>query len=332
MVGYPIELLKDKYERKCIEFNLGILIDAGEYQERESVYSVLLRKAGKVLIDLEEECEFVWSEKYKEQIARFIRAIYEDLQQNLWTHCQITDCTALHAKLRPFESSPKLSETLNDYDVPILMNEIDGEAVKDLGVRYVMEQIDGIKCIQQLTANVDISIVKNAIRYLQKLQCVALVDIFQYGNCYALKDLKALIDSTEMQRECMEYAEIRDDTEDPVELFKELATSPSVEDFIYSHEELKVDIRRLVAFGVVNKIIRRIQFHVYIKEGPKREELARKLIELSDVAFKYGIKFDSVKQMLNGSICLDAMALKLRIPPQEIKKVAIRFNASIFPK
>ena len=53
MVGYPIKLVKDKYPRKCIEFNLGMMIEREEYEKREAAYSTLLKKMGKVLVDLE---------------------------------------------------------------------------------------------------------------------------------------------------------------------------------------------------------------------------------------------------------------------------------------
>jgi len=328
MVGYPIELFKDKYERKCIEFNLGIMIDAKEYQQHENLYSVLLRKAGKVLIDLEEECEFVWSEKYKVQILKFIKAIYENLQQNLWTHCQITTYTALQTKLLPLEVFSDPLEPLNNYDVPIFIKELNTTQIKDFGILYIIELIDGIKSIQHLASTVNINIVKNAIRYLKRLGCIALIDIFQYRNSYALNNIKGLIDSTDMQKECMEY--IEDDSADTVTLYRDLTSLSSVEEFVNRY--LKVNARRLVAYGIVNKIIRRIHHHVYVKEGSKREEVAKKLIELADASLRQEIKLEHVKQMLNGSMCLDEMALKLRIPSQEIKKVALKFNGIIFPK
>ncbi len=340
MVGYPIELTKEKYQRKCIEFNLGIMLDREEYERREAVYSALLKKVGKVLVDLEEECEFVWSERYKTEISKIVRTIYEDLQRQGWMHCEITGITSLDARLQPLECrSVFRSVQVRDFDVPILLRPAIPASITDMGVLKVAESIDGVRCVKHLAAvgSVHIGIVKKSVGLLMNLDCAALIDIFQYCNSYLLrKEFAAFLASAEKQEECCRcIGEFPEKFKSVPELYQALVQAKSVGDFIKENAATKTNVRMLVAYGVVNRLIRRVHHYVYVKEEMERQQLAKDLLEDAHVA---GGKDErkrlrrEIAGMLNGTGCLDAICCKLGLSQMTVREAAAEYMAVVFPK
>ena len=86
LMGMPIEILNEKYQRHAIEFNLGFFLrkkDISNEKAREmeiEIYAKILKKIGEKLTELELESEYIWNEDRKTQLKSVIQQLYEQLE------------------------------------------------------------------------------------------------------------------------------------------------------------------------------------------------------------------------------------------------------------
>jgi len=338
-MGYPLEIKDVKYERKCISFNLGIIIDGKTFSERSKIYSEMLRKVGKLLIDLEKECEFVWREKYREEIGKITRSIYEDFQKDNWINSKITEFTNLRLKLIKRHISYSLPEDkLKDYEVPIFIKKAP-VCFEDLNLQRVSKIIDGLHSIYHLSIikEIDIEILKNTIRLLINLGYIKCIDIFQYSNIYTINNtgVKNLCNSPELQKSYQNYIdENAEKNPNPIDLYRTLIKSENVGSFILMNsEKLKgINIRAFIAFGIIHKIIRRVHYYLYFKDNSLIENLAKELKEKSNKNDEK-LKIEEIVHIIKEDSNLDNICCKLHITKGNLKEIIQNVgNIIIFPK
>ncbi|KAG5184888.1 nitrogen permease regulator 2-domain-containing protein [Tribonema minus] len=143
----------------------------------------------------------------------------------------------------------------------------------------VIPHIDGVKYAKKISldAEVDIGIVKRCLRALVYYKCVALIDIFQYSNVYiSTAKVHEFSRRADQQRQCAEFIAASSRASPPLEVLVHLycAFRPglTVQGLMLQQQaraqarrQLRptegLDYRRLVTFGVVHGLLRRL--HVY---------------------------------------------------------------------
>ena len=78
MMGLPVEILNEKYERKALEFNCGIFVHNDDYtKENVPVCERILRKLATYFTHLELEKHFLWRTDKKLTIAPLLKQLFE---------------------------------------------------------------------------------------------------------------------------------------------------------------------------------------------------------------------------------------------------------------
>ncbi|KAL3272446.1 hypothetical protein HHI36_013926 [Cryptolaemus montrouzieri] len=103
---------------------------------------------------------------------------------------------------------------------------------------------------------------------------VALVSLFQYGNVYCTTPkLKLLAQNYELQQRCLNYVANSQRTlpnlRDVFRIYSAMTWGTTVKDLClrFNPSNLKINERKLVQFGVLEGIIRRVQkYPVYLGE------------------------------------------------------------------
>ena len=79
IIGFPVGINNPKYERNRLMFNLCFVCDQSM---RTVQYEPVIRKLANYLIDLENECEFLFNENHKSKLASFLPLIKNQLNAN----------------------------------------------------------------------------------------------------------------------------------------------------------------------------------------------------------------------------------------------------------
>ena len=152
----------------------------------------------------------------------------------------------------------------------------------DLTLQRIHPYIDGVKHLQRIAelADVELKLVKRAVRELIYHDRVMLLDLFHFQAIYApTADFVFFVRDAAMLEECCEYVAINS-RESPshrnqagteisvsrlsiasiIDLYSALGPGIILHDFVLAHatQLQRIDIRRLVTFGLVKGFLRRI--------------------------------------------------------------------------
>ncbi|XP_032637350.1 GATOR1 complex protein NPRL2 isoform X3 [Chelonoidis abingdonii] len=132
----------------------------------------------------------------------------------------------------------------------------------------ILPYIDGFRHIQKISAEADVelNLVRIAIQNLLYYGVVTLVSILQYSNVYCTTPkVQDLVDEKCLQEECLSYVtkqgHKRASLRDVFQLYCGLSPGTTVRDLIcrYTLQLQRVDERKLVQFGLMKGLIRRLQ-------------------------------------------------------------------------
>lgn len=163
-----------------------------------------------------------------------------------------------------------------DHHVPILISErvlSQGEHW-DLTTQQVLPYIDGYAHVAKIAAAADVesNLVKACVENLLYYDQVRLLPIFQYSNIYTVtSNIGKLYDNHELQEEC-QRAVGKNSTSLPqlshiMMLYCSMTYGVSVRDLCirFNPQALNVDERRLIQFGLLHNLIRRLhQYPVFL--------------------------------------------------------------------
>jgi hypothetical protein len=196
------------------------------------------------------------------------------------------------------------TEILN-YQVPVWLKNVDNSDIFyfENSVKSVLEEIDGISHVKKIANKLDLDIkfVIYIIANLLLVNCIALVDIFQFTNIYKatsyLKNYFKLNLLNEFNEFCdinlsmfknrYKYKQIQDVYVEEFEgnsklsdsvlfsLYCKLTNSQDVSDFLNKVKHYGINISLFVAFGLYKKIIRRIHIYAYLRNKEKEQENSR---------------------------------------------------------
>ncbi|RHY34278.1 hypothetical protein DYB32_001039 [Aphanomyces invadans] len=256
IVGYPVCIEDDKYHRNALLFNIGFVFDK---DADAAPYKPILRKLGALMESMEKEMGFLSKESTKATLSTILPSILHDL--TMYGESTTTIDPANIINLKVFQKLPPPPDVF-EHQVPVAIRDLHdllkNSVEWDLALQKIVPHIDGVNYVKRIAiaAEVDVAIgtnphrelaeppfmlhdffvVKNCIRQLLYYGCITMIDIFMHSNIYATTSaVHSLVNDLVLQ--------VRFSTRDGFEHHKLLA---------------HIDVRRLITFGLIHGILRRI--------------------------------------------------------------------------
>ncbi|XP_015179616.1 PREDICTED: nitrogen permease regulator 2-like protein isoform X1 [Polistes dominula] len=277
ILGFPVKIDDKKYARNAFYFNLCFVCDS---EARTVHYEPVVKKMSDFLMALEIENCFLSTSDDKSRLAEMLRHVMQEL--NLHKMCTLTEGTMTsHLKVVKLAPEPK---PVLDHQVPIFLEgrEAFHSDQWDLTTQQVLPYIDGFNHVARIAAEADVenNLVKSCVQNLAYYSVVTLIPIFQYSNVYAATPkLKQLAEDVKLQERCISYAS--KSSRQPAYLrdiyrtYASMTHSCSMRDLCQrlNPQNLRINERRLVQFGLIEGFIRRVYKYPILLPGvPYNEE------------------------------------------------------------
>ncbi|XP_015597439.1 GATOR complex protein NPRL2 isoform X1 [Cephus cinctus] len=276
ILGFPVRIDNKKYARNAFYFNLCFVCDA---EARTVHYEPVVKKMSEFLIALEIENCFLSASGDKTRLAQMLQHVMLDL--NMHKMCTLTEGT-MTSHLKVVRQAPEPKPIL-DHQVPIFLE--GREAFQsdqwDLTTQQVLPYIDGFNHVARIAAEADVenNLVKSCVQNLVYYGVVTLIPIFQYSNVYATTPkLKKLAEDVELQDKCVAYASksLRQPAylRDIYRMYASMTHGSSMRDLCQrlNPQNLRINERRLVQFGLIEGLIRRIyKYPIHIPSNSTEE-------------------------------------------------------------
>ncbi|KAH0949649.1 hypothetical protein HN011_007984 [Eciton burchellii] len=279
ILGFPVKIDDKKYARNAFYFNLCFVCDANA---RTVHYEPVVRKISDFLMALEIENCFLSASDDKSRLAEMLAQVMQDL--NLYKMCTLTEGTMTsHLKVVKLASEPK---PVFDHQVPIFLEnkEMFQNDQWDLTTQQVLPYIDGFNHVARIAAEADVenNLVKSCVQNLVYYGIVTLIPIFQYSNVYAATSkLRHLGDDTKLQERCIAYASKipRQPAyfRDIYRMYSSMTYGVTMKDLCqrFNPQNLRINERKLIQFGLIEGLIRRIYNYPVLLPGASCNEEAR---------------------------------------------------------
>ncbi|XP_029175760.1 GATOR complex protein NPRL2 [Nylanderia fulva] len=279
ILGFPVKIDDKKYARNAFYFNLCFVCDANA---RTVHYEPVVKKMSDFLMALEVENCFLSTSDDKTRLAEMLAQVMQDL--NLHKMCTLTEGTMTsHLKVVKLAPEPK---PVLDHQVPIFL--VDKDSFQhdqwDLTTQQVLPYIDGFNHVSRIAAAADVenNLVKSCVQNLVYYGVVTLIPIFQYSNVYACTPkLRQLGDDLKLQERCIAYtsksprqpASFRD----IYRMYSSMTYGVTMKDLCQrlNPQNLRINERRLVQFGLIEGFIRRIYNYPVLVPGASNSEEAK---------------------------------------------------------
>uniref|UniRef100_A0A914WVZ2 Nitrogen permease regulator 2-like protein n=1 Tax=Plectus sambesii TaxID=2011161 RepID=A0A914WVZ2_9BILA len=283
VMGYPVGLDHQKYQRNSYIFNLCFVVENKTHID--SVYEPLVQKCAQYLVQLEQECEFLHNEtSKKEQLPKLLLQIFNGLNNDGQCTIRVTPQTTLHLKLSP-SFHGKDPASIAPYLVPIFTRLPPPVSPADLPKLDVLSQkicpcIDGFRTVQEMATSVQIDsdLVGRCVRNLQFYGLVTLVPLFLYSNTYVSTDaLHNFFQDADAMRDCLEFVKVpargREEQKgtptptakfsDVFRLYASLRPGLTLKEWCErtNPRSLNVDERKLIQFGLVRGFLRKLAIY-----------------------------------------------------------------------
>ncbi|KAL1497987.1 hypothetical protein ABEB36_008861 [Hypothenemus hampei] len=269
VLGFPIRIDNKKYARNAFHFNLCFVYDS---DARTVQYEHVVTKFSEYLMAMEIEIEFLSSGSTCAKLTPILNQVLTDL--NTKGECALTEGPiATHLKVCRLRSDPS---PVFDHQVPVFIKEFPPHQW-DLTTQQVTPYIDGFNHVARIAAlsDVDNNLVKACVQNLVYYGVVALVPLFQYGNVYcSTPKLRTLAHDPELQKHCLSYVARNNrhmpSSRDVFRVYAAMSRGTTIRDLCmrFSFATMKINERKLVQFGVLEGLIRRIQkYPVLVNES-----------------------------------------------------------------
>ncbi|XP_005992726.1 GATOR complex protein NPRL2 isoform X2 [Latimeria chalumnae] len=264
LIGCPVCIEHKKYSRNALLFNLGLVCDA---KAKTCALEPIVKKLSGYLTTLELESGFISNEESKQKLVWIMSVLLERLNASGECTLPIDESNTIHLKVIEQRKDPPV---VQEYDVPVFTEckEDFFRSQWDLTTQQILPYIDGFRHIQKISAEADVelNLVRIAVQNLLYYGVVTLVSIFQYSNVYCTTPrVQDLVDDKTLQEECLLYVtkqgHKRASLREVFQLFCGLAPGTTVRDLCsrYAQQLQRVDERKLIQFGLMKKLIRRLQ-------------------------------------------------------------------------
>lgn len=259
VLGFPVRIDNKKYARNAFHFNLCFVCDS---DARTVQYEHVVTKFSEYLMAMEMESCFLSKGNSCETLAPILKTVMEDL--NTKGECALTQGpVATHLKVCRIRSDPT---PVLDHQVPVFIKELPKNQW-DLTTQQVTPYIDGFNHVARiaLLSDVDNNLVKACVQNLVYYGVVALVPLFQYGNVYCTTPkLRTLAHDSDVQKRCLSYVARSQrqipNLRDVFRIYAAMTRGTTIKDLCtrFNLANLKINERKLVQFGVMEGLIRRI--------------------------------------------------------------------------
>lgn len=337
VMGHPICLVHDSYDRDYLKFNMCFVV--AKESTVDCMYEPLVQKCAEYLTELEQECRFIYDPEKNKRIPDIMRKIFNDLNANKECVLSVDNTmTTMYLKLCPSYRGiepPKITP----YMVPMFTRQIDFNSdptlvdKMDVLSQKIIPKIDGVRCVKEIASEVDIDpdLVSRCIRNLYFYECVSMVPLFLYSNTYvATEKLHSFYQQrqdegqrskteteektaakTEIER-CLEFVRLRKGGSgempkfcDVFRLYMSLRCGMSLRQWC---EEMRpqrynVDERRLVQFGMHQKFLRKLSIY-----------------PVSTVSLS-GEHAGKIYTRCDGTKALEDLAVLYSMPPEQLQRV-----------
>ncbi|KAF3932772.1 hypothetical protein ABW19_dt0206884 [Dactylella cylindrospora] len=272
LLGYPICLEDDKYDRNEFIFNFVIVLDEAE---EFSSYKPVVKKLAKLFKALEEQTGFLWNEVTRSSVYTLIEQVMEDLNNYCECMIPINESNTINLKLFPVIPPPP---PVKAYHVPICTVRFESimDSNWDLTMQRIIPYIDGVNSVRRISelADADYTLTKKCISELLYYGCIIIVDVFRFANIYAVNsELRGFVNDVGLHEECQTYISSSGKLTDfPIilELYTSLRQGLSVAEWsLENADKLRdVDVRRFIQFGMIKGFLYRVhKYPVRIDDG-----------------------------------------------------------------
>nr|XP_002738243.1 PREDICTED: nitrogen permease regulator 2-like protein-like [Saccoglossus kowalevskii] len=264
IMGCSVGIENAKYSRNALLFNLCFVFDS---LSNTTPYEPVVKKLASYLIAMELENGFISNEDSKSALPDILSKLL--VQMNTYGKCsiQVNESNTIHLKTVSTAIDPP---AVLGHHVPMFLVDKHSFNISqwDLTTQQLLPYIDGFNHVQLIAAeaDVDLHLARMCMQNLLYLGIITLVPIFQFSNVYIpTPDINKLMNDTTLKHQCIRYV-AKPGHEIPrfSEVFKlycGLAPGITVKDFCARHNphSLNVDHRKLIQFGVMKGLIRRLQ-------------------------------------------------------------------------
>lgn len=264
IIGYPIGIDDARYSRNRLIFNVCFVCRPNM---RTFHYEPLVKKLNRYFEDLELECRFLSDPESRNKMPSILEDIRSKLNEFKVCRLEMTSSTTINLKVVRVHPDP---EEVHDEQVPLLL--VTRNLLKpnrwDLTTQQIIPYIDGYRHISRIAieADVEVSLVKACIQNMIYYGIVKLIPIFQYSNSYLpTQRLVELHESEQLRQECIKsVAKLSDMLPSFRSIFRMFCSMNygiTIRDLCshYNPSSLNIDEKKLVRFGLMKGIIRRIQ-------------------------------------------------------------------------
>ncbi|XP_014254393.1 GATOR complex protein NPRL2 [Cimex lectularius] len=281
ILGFPVRIDNKKYPRNAFYFNICFVCDSWA---RTVQYESVVKKLSDFLTALEVESSFLYQRDGEtgsntSKLVLMLEQVMRDL--NSYGMCTVTEGNST-TNLKVIKIRPDPPPVL-DHQVPVFIESLEAFQCEqwDLTTQQVLPLIDGINHVSKIAAQADVenNLVKTCLQNLVYYLVVSLVPIFQYSNSYAVTPkLRRLVVDKKLQEDCLrtvartgwQLPHFRD----VFKLYCSMTHGTTVKDLCirYNPSSLRIDERKLVQFGLVEGLIRRIhKYPIVVMEGANGE-------------------------------------------------------------
>ncbi|NXY39255.1 NPRL2 protein, partial [Pomatorhinus ruficollis] len=291
LIGCPVCIEHKKYSRNALLFNLGFVCDA---RAKACALEPIVKKLAGYLTTLELESGFISNEESKQKLVPIMTILLEELNAKGKCTLPIDESNTIHLKVIEQRPDPPI---VQEYDVPVFTQDKDDffNSQWDLTTQQILPYIDGFRHVQKISAEADVELnlvriaVQNLLAMAEQSWCSITL---QYSNVYCTTPkVQDLVDDKCLQEECLSYVtkqgtvtlagdagpgrgtgqltnwwlvlagHKRASLRDVFQLYCGLSPGTTVRDLIsrYTLQLQRVDERRLIQFGLMKGLIRRLQ-------------------------------------------------------------------------
>ena len=263
-VGCPIYIDNDKYKRNALIFNVCFTFDE---DTNTTHYCPAVKKLADYMTQLEIELEFLSNPDNVKKIPDFLQEVLDGLNNNGCCNINMAESCTVHLKL-----ATTMHELIavGDHDVPVLTEakDIVMKHQWDLTTQQMLHYIDGVSHVMKIAAEADVelNLVKANLQNLLYYKFLKLVPIFQYSNVYCVtRHINKLMEDSHLQHECLKFVAKSErnppELRDVFSLYCQFTPGTTVKDICTRQtnpHSLRVDERKLVQFGVMKGLLRRM--------------------------------------------------------------------------
>lgn len=233
------------------------------------------------------------------------------------------------ANLLALRLFPTLSDdtTVLEHHVPVRIQPLEVLINKhwDLTLLRIVPFINGIYHVKKIAteANVNVGLVVRSLTLLVHYRLVKLVDIFQYSNVYMpTRHISRLYTNQALQRECVSSVTLTPRTpdtkpfawQDVFRIYCAMRPPRTMRDMCLAQPLLgsSIDERKLVTFGVLHGLIRRIHACPYAEDAKTGAAAAQFSTATSASLARLA------RPMLDGQTSYDAICCALQWPKEDV--------------